>query len=166
MHLGMSNSLVRLRPTVFALAVLGFTTALSAQAYDVASHVQKIAGCYATHLGDWSGPLPPNGLPTAHTPPAQFQLDTLPVRLGSAAFAVQPPRLVEHSHMVASWALLPSDSIRMFWSTGFVGVSLRLGVRGDSLVGTATAFHDEHYPGEPPDPTVSVVATRIDCPSR
>jgi hypothetical protein len=39
--------------------------------------------------------------------------------------------------MAASWALLPNDSISMFWSTGFVGVSLRFGVRGDSLVGIA-----------------------------
>lgn len=166
MHLGMSNTLIRLRPAFFAIAVFGFSRTLSAQASDFASHVRKIAGCYTTHLGAWSGPLPSTGLPTAHTPPLHFQLDTLPVTAGSASFAVQPAQLVQHSHMAASWALLPHDSIRLFWSTGFVGVTLRLSVRDDSLVGTATTFHDEHYRGEPPDPSASVVATRTACASR
>jgi hypothetical protein len=66
--------------------------------------------------------------------------------------------------MPASWALAPNDSIRLFWSTGFVGVTLGLAVRGDSLVGIATAFHDAHITGEPPDPFASVVAKRTACP--
>lgn len=102
----------------------------------------------------------------AGTPPPRFRLDTV-----TATTEPNPRLVVEPTHLVpgsktASWTLLPNDSIRMFWSTGFAGVSLRLRVRGDSLVGVATTFHDTHYPGEPPEPSASVVLTRTACPSR
>ena len=122
--------------------------------------VHSHAGCYALVLGRWSGPLPTNSS-EAHTPPSRFQLDTVAVRPGSR-FAVEPEQLVP-GRMAASWAPLPHDSISLFWSTGFIGVRLRLAARGDSLVGTATAFHDAHFVGEPPDPSAPVVATRIPC---
>lgn len=165
MHLELSQRLIHTRLTAFAIAVLGFSRPLTAQATDVAARIRQIAGCYTTHLGEWSGPLPATGLPTAHTPPPRLELDTFPVSVGSAWFAVQPARLVKQSRANAEWTLLPHDSIRLGWSTGFVGVSLRLGVRGDSLVGIAHTFHDAHYYGEPPDPSVEVIATRTDCRS-
>jgi hypothetical protein len=61
---------------------------------------------------------------------------------------------------------MSKDSINMFWSTGFIGVRLRFVARGDSLVGTATAFRDAHASGDPPDPSASVIATRVNCAPR
>ena len=134
---------------------------------DTSARIRQRAGCYALTLEQWSRPpRPEEGWPTAQTPPSQFRLDTIPVQTGAKRrFAVEPAQLVA-GRMPASWALLPNDSIDMFWSTGFVGVTLRMSIRGDSLVGIATAFHDAHIIGEPPDPSASVVATRTVCPSK
>ena len=153
----------RVNQVLILIAAIGVPGGVGAQR-DASAHVRNRAGCYALALGPWSGPLP-NGSPAPHTPPAQCRLDTLALQTNPRPrFVVEPARLVP-GHMVASWALLPNDSISMFWSTGFVGVSLRLGVRGDSLVGIATTFHDGHFLGEPPDPSASAVATRIACAS-
>jgi hypothetical protein len=62
--------------------------------------------------------------------------------------------------MAASWTM-SNDSIRVIWSTGFTGVTLRLVVHGDSLVGVAATFHDNVTPREP---TAPVVAVRSACP--
>ena len=56
-----------------------------------------------------------------------------------------------------------ADSLFVIWSTGFVGVGLELAVHGDTLLGTASTFHDYHASGEPPDPTATVVAIRQAC---
>jgi len=131
------------------------------------ARIRKIAGCYALTLGRWSRPLrSEEGGPTVQTPPSSFRLDTVPVQKTGQVprFAVEPVQLVA-GRMPASWALSPNDSINLFWSTGFVGVRLRLAVHGDSLLGVATAFHDAHAFGEPPDPSAAVVATRTVCSS-
>ena len=155
---------------MFSRAVLMFIAALGLPArtraqVDTLARIRSRAGCYALALGPWSGSPPPAGVPTIQTPPSRFRLDTAVDTRPSGRFAVQPARLGP-GRMAASWALEPNDSLSLFWSTGFVGVSLRLAIRGDSLIGTATTFHDAHLVGEPPDPTASVVATRTACPSR
>jgi len=145
--------------TLIVMIALGIAGVVRAQ-QDSGTVVQKRAGCYTLKLGRWSGPLPTNS-PEAHTPPSRFRLDTAIARPGSR-FAVEPAQIVP-GRMPASWAPLRGDSIGMFWSTGYIGVRLRLAVRGDSLVGMATAFRDAHSPLDPPDATASVVATRTKC---
>jgi hypothetical protein len=128
--------------------------------HDSSMRVHSRAGCYALTLGRWSGPLPTSNS-EAHTPPSRFRLDTLVVRPGSR-FAVEPAQVVP-GRMAASWAPVGNDSISVFWSTGYIGVRLRLAVRGDSLIGRATAFRDAHDLLDPPPASASVVATRTKC---
>ena len=145
--------------TLTVIMALGIAGVVRAQ-QDSAAVVQKRAGCYTLKLGRWSGTLPTNS-PEAHTPPSWFRLDTEIVRPGSR-LAVEPAQVVP-GRMPASWAPLRGDSISLFWSTGYIGVRLRLAVRGDSLVGLATAFRDSHTPLDPPNATASVLATRTKC---
>ena len=150
--------------TLILVTALGIPTGARAQK-DSSTFVRDRAGCYALRLGRWSGPLPTNS-PEAHTPPSRFRLDTVAVQTRPRSrFAVEPDQLVP-GRMVASWIPMSKDSISMFWSTGFIGVRLRFVARGDSLVGVATAFRDAHAPGDPPDPSASVIATRINCALR
>ena len=148
-----------IQQTLIVIMALGIAGVVRAQ-QDSATVVQRRAGCYALKLGRWSGPLPTNS-PEAHTPPSRFRLDTAVVRPGSR-YAVEPAQVVP-GRMAAAWAPLRGASIGMFWSTGYIGVRLRLAVRGDSLVGMATAFRDSHSPLDPPDATAPVVATRSKC---
>ena len=115
------------------IAAIGLPASLRAQA-DTLALIRNRAGCYVLTVGPWTGPLPPaGGGSTAHTPPSLFRLDTVAVQTRpSLRLAVQPARLVA-GRMVASWALTPNDSLGLFWSTGFVGVRLRLAIHGDSL---------------------------------
>jgi len=147
------------------IAIAAFGVPIGARAQqDPSTVVRKIGGCYTLTLGRWSGPLP-TSTPEAHTPPSRFRLDTVAVQHQRSRFAVEPEQLVP-GRMAASWAPLPHDSISLFWSTGYIGVTLRLAVRGDSLVGTAKAFRDAHYPLDPPPAKAAVVAARTKCAPR
>ena len=145
---------------LIAIAAFGLPIGARAQ-QDSATAVHKIAGCYTLTLGRWSGPLP-TSTTEAHTPPSRFRLDTVAVQHQRSRFAVEPEQLVP-GRMAASWAPLPHDSINLFWSTGYMGVNLRLAVRGDSLVGFARAFTDAHYPLDPPPARAAVDAARTTC---
>ena len=136
-----------------------------AQTDTVTDRVRSLAGCYALHLGPWSGSLPKTGMPSAHTPPAHFRLDTIPIagRRG-CGFEVEPTNLVRSNRPLTNWRVTARDSLRVVWSTGFVGVSLRLIAHKDSLRGIATTFHDAHYSDEPPDPSAAALAVRERCP--
>jgi hypothetical protein len=153
--------------TIIALAVVGASSVSAAQRSVGLTGTKARVGCYRLILGPWSGPLPPTGIPEAHTPPPRFRLDsTLLMRRGNGALAVEPAELWSGSRMAAAWRPLSNDSVSIVWSTGFVGVSLRMEAHGDTLRGRATTFHDAHVLGEPPDPSASVEAIREACQSR
>ena len=78
-------------------------------------------------------------------------------------FAVAPARVSALGEWPAGWAVA-GDSVDLGWSTGYTGVRLRLGVRGDTLVGRAVTFRDVHHPGEPPAPAAPARAVRTRCP--
>jgi hypothetical protein len=124
-----------------------------------------LPGCYRLALGPWSGPFP-SGWPAAHQPPAHIRLDSAPlppphdrdgyrrVEPDLAAFGggTVPP----------GWRAVRADSLEAYWSNGFAGVTLALAARGDSLRGTAHAFHDVVGPGVV-QPTAAVRAARVPC---
>lgn len=149
---------------MIAVGTISFASDLAAQA---PSQSSTASGCYRLMLGRWSGALPPTGIPEAHTPPQHFRLDSIPSgRVGAGTYAVEPSKLWARSRMEAGWQPLSGDSLSIVWSTGFVGVVLRLELRSDTLRGRATSFHDAHVIGEPPDPWASVLAIREACPPR
>lgn len=128
----------------------------------VTPRVCALAGCYQLSVGPWRG-APPGGpnLPSQQ-PPTRARLDTLalPQPFQDDGFVVEPVRVSPYGHWPAGWSVA-GDTVRLWWSTGFTGVSLRLGAHGDTLTGRAVTFHDAHRIGEPPDPEAPVRAVRI-----
>jgi hypothetical protein len=150
-----------------SIAIVFAPLTLSAQSLAPDASVYALAGCYSLSLGRWSGPLAQTGLSGAQTPPAQFRLDTtqLDARRGPG-YVVEPEQLAPSTRSLTAWRPLSDNTVRVAWSTGFVGVSLFMQVRGDTLVGTATPFWDNHMVGEPPPPTANVTAVRVPCARR
>jgi hypothetical protein len=128
------------------------------------AQVPDPAGCYRLSIGVWSHA--PQLSPAQITPPPVFRLDTAAVPNRTAAlYAVHPPRLTTREGPNAVWQRVGSDSIRIVWSDGFVGVQLHLEVRQGALVGFAQTLRDAHFVGEPPDPVADVNAVRTACPT-
>lgn len=127
------------------------------------------AGCYRVSVvGPWSG-VRPLGFEQLETPPQWARLDTLTLNPYIPRFAVRPDRVVADREGFASWTPLGRDSLEITWATRVaghtvVGVRLALGIRGDSLVGTARAFSSDVRGGSGgSDPQASVVLTRTRC---
>ena len=127
--------------------------------------VAAVAGCYALTLGPWQR-AGTNGATNWQTLPGVIRLDTaLAARVpGWRALRATPSHSRESGPGLGpAWRVGPTDSIQAFWSDGFVGTRLTLGVRGDTLVGMATGFTDQL--GGPPDPTATARAVRVACPA-
>ena len=162
---------MRWRSLFIAVPVSGLAAAspLAAQPSDHVATLRRLAGCYQLTLGPWSRPGLAPAVAAAQTPPARFRLDTVAVSRPSAGgYAVEPMELLEGQGFrgrPAKWSPVGRDSVAIAWSTGFVGVALRLAVRGESLIGRARVFDDVQMAGEPPDPEASVTAIRVRCES-
>jgi len=111
-------------------------------------------------VGSWSGPFP-SGSADYHQPPAIIRLDTTKNVRHAEYYNVVPnvPKL--GTRMLPGWHFRSPDSLGVFWSSGFAGVTLDLVVRSDSLVGTAQAFTDVMGLVQPSAPVFGV---RIPCP--
>jgi hypothetical protein len=126
--------------------------------------VSAYAGCYTVTRVRWSAGVDSARVSTAQTPPSTFRLDTLTVAArGGTGFVVIPTNLVASTRTLTAWQPLPNDSVRVVWSTGFVGVALRLGARGDTLTGHVTTFHDDISTDDPPNPSAEIIAIRVRC---
>lgn len=122
----------------------------------------KAAGCYRDTLGVWSGPFP-SGLTAEHIPPPEFQLDTTMLApLRQSGYRRVLPQAIGSRRRTfpAGWRAVTSDSIEVYWSTGFAGVKLHLRQHGDTLDGVAEAFYDVIGPTEP---TAHIRAVRRIC---
>jgi hypothetical protein len=148
---------------VLTCALLGSARTLSAQ---TASRPTPAAllGCYALTLGPWQQQYAEG--------PAQWQTIPGVFRLDSALLASPPgwrrlspttPFYSSRRGIGPAWRVGPTDSVESFWSTGFVSTGLKLGVRGDTLLGKATASTDVR--GGAPDPTATARAVRVACPA-
>jgi hypothetical protein len=77
------------------------------------------------------------------------------------SYRVEPSPVVLGVERQAGWlADTTARGVEILWGSDFVGVLLRLQVRGDSLVGTAETFHDFHGP---PAVHMPAVAVRMTC---
>lgn len=127
--------------------------------------VATVAGCYAVTLGPWQR-QGTNGATNWQTLPGVIRLDTaLAARVpGWRTVGAAPSHSRESGPGLGpAWRVGPTDSVQAFWSDGFIGTRLTLGVRGDTLVGGAQAFTDQR--GGPPDPTATARAVRVACPA-
>lgn len=147
------------------LAILCGGTATSAQVTEIAD---PLVGCYVVDVGEWH-PAMREGDEEYQTPP-----DT--VRLGSEPLAgspiERPSRMVRPSipegpwgrAPVAHWSRSGTDSLRIAWSNGYVGVRMSLRVFEDGrLEGVADAFSDARREGVP-FPSTEAALTPVACP--
>jgi hypothetical protein len=150
------------RATSALLVVIAYP--VSAQSAST-SRYTSVAGCYVLTLGPWSGPFPSN-MPEGHKPPRVFRLsvagsDTAGDGKIHTTVTPNPPVFGKFR---PAWGLRAPDSVRVSWSTGFVGVILDLVGNGDTLRGRARAFTDLELP-EIVQPSAPAMAVRTVCPA-
>ena len=122
--------------------------------------------CYRLTLGHWSHHFP-SGWPAIHIPPEIVRFDAAPdsSRPTLPGYMKLQPNIAAidalRRHREPIWTQVGVDSLRLVWSTGFSGVMLELGIRGDSLTGIAVAMYDVKGP---PVPKANVVGRRTTCP--
>ncbi len=96
------------------------------------------------------------------TPPSRIEV--LPTK-GAKGFesrgwrVVPAPGTTRSVHGFAYLTPLKADSVRIAWSTGFSGLTLRLAIKGDSLGGQAETFWDFDRPHQ----TANATLTRVAC---
>jgi hypothetical protein len=99
--------------------------------------------CYALRTGDWA---PPSGqkLDVTHAPPPVVQLDTQQVDHGVEKRNRLGPNIpaLGQRGLAPSWTHLGPDTLQLLWSSGYEGVFVTVGVRGDSVSGSARTFTD------------------------
>lgn len=126
----------------------------------VSAEPAAIAGCYALELGAWHPPRTP-GNEVLQTPPSVFALlDSFGDRAFERGQRIVRPTIGFQGGS-ASWRRISADSVRVAWTSGYVGVRLDLGVTPRGLEGTATAFTDV-VTGEP-WPSAPATAVRTGC---
>jgi len=151
---------VRRRSGARLLVVL----ALGAVAMPVSAQDSRWVGCYEVDRGAWTWTR-------ADEDSTQFEVPAV-IRLSAETTdsprTINPwlvePAVVSYRLAPGSWAPLGEDSVSIVWSTGFTGPSMRVGVSGDSLLGTVTAFSDNRI--GVPDPSASVVLRPRTCENR
>lgn len=127
--------------------------------------IRRLAGCYWLA---WHSPASSKDSSAFAALPARFELLRTSLAASFEGYAVRPVSLWPGQRMPASWApaAASGDSLIIGWSTGFHGIELFVGVRGDSLVGRARPFSDTHVRGAAPPPEADVVAVRVSCVTR
>jgi hypothetical protein len=122
---------------------------------------ESVAGCYRMALGDWTNTGAGYGL----TPPLEFRLDTalapggqMP---GTPRRTIGTPMPGQESRFT-SWSIGAGDTLRVWWSTGYVGGGYSLAVHGDSVFGHATTRTDVRRSGTA-DPTAPARGARVPC---
>jgi hypothetical protein len=71
---------------------------------------------------------------------------------------VELPGVMPSVHRYSGWRHTPGDSIELYWSTGYVGVVMRLAGRAEVLSGSAESLFDSRY-----GTTVPAGAELVEC---
>ena len=153
---------------LIAATLLGVAAwpARSANAQDLSPLEQRAVGCYVIDVGEWD-PARHEFERSAQTPPSRIEL--LAER-GTLAFEndqlLLRPVLGQRGgwgrDAMAYWRAAGRDTLALVWTNGYIGVDMRLGLRGDSIRGEATTFTDAHI-GDRETPRAPVGGTRVAC---
>jgi hypothetical protein len=146
------------------VAVLALVLAPPASGMQASSlRVLETSGCYRIELARWSIPFAP-GTVQELIPPSDFQLDTSPLKepFDRASWRqALPVKLSASGHeMRSGWRFVGSDSVQVVWSTGVSGVSFRLRLQSDTLIGVASS-RSAMYGA--PARTASAKAIKVKC---
>jgi hypothetical protein len=105
-------------------------------------------GCYKVALADWSPRLDGEG--RTAVPPAAIELTGVRVEgfTKTEVYWVKPVLGAKNEGLPMSfWSLTPTGQVSISFSTGFVGLGLKLDRKGSALIGVARTFGDLN-PGE------------------
>jgi hypothetical protein len=125
---------------MFMLARICLVAALCAPRAAVAqaSASAAVAGCYAVRPAVPDSARPPFGM--APVVALGASRDTA---YGTGGYEVRPgPPGRRRSLSAAAWRPAGADSVEVWWNTGFVRLTLRLAVAGDTLQGVADWQND------------------------
>ena len=117
-----------------------------------------VQGCYTIALGPWN--RPPEFDARFTTPPRAVNLTILRVKefAQTRRYWVKPALGAKEGRLpIAIWYITPEGQVDITFSTGFIGVGLRLEPKGSALLGTATTFGDDN-----PGKYFSVAGARAD----
>lgn len=118
--------------------------------------------CYALEVGEWQPPRLEGNEPY-QSPPLRFMLhDSTGTSVFERGKKVVRPVIPHGRTPSAFWEQIGSDSVRVMWTNGFAGVTMRLEIVPEGLRGTARAFTDVRIEGKK-DPTAAVAAEAIEC---
>lgn len=160
-------------PPLAFIIMLGLPSTVHSQADTLRAAARDISGCYTVHLGNWDRPVGSDA--AYYTPPDTVLLDSVLVAglPGGPGLRLHPnmPALVRYHTFAPKWWRTGPDSVRLRWTSGFVGVSMRLGRAGRNLLGRAEAFSDARVVDLLPDgsqrprpfPAARVELRRIPC---
>lgn len=147
---------------MFALALTTLTpqlSAVAAQSVD-SQRVAALAGCWAVKVGEFQGSKVDSGMTTI---PTMVQLDTLP---GKDFWGDRSGWLVRghpgangSRYREGNFAPVGRDSVRLSWSTGFVGLTIEVLATAQQMDGVATVWTD--YNGQQQAP---IMLLRSTCP--
>lgn len=100
-------------------------------------------GCWNVEWGEWR-PLLPEHDTLAYLPPPRIELssDSASMPLGGTFEQRPAPGSLPTSHSATTWQPLAEDSLRLFWSNGFIGTVGRFVGQGDTLLGELETFTD------------------------
>lgn len=121
----------------------------------------EFAGCYELHV---VGERQTKTKNTEDLFPRRFQLVMRPSDKDGFAVRTLDPKVADSSLMasMSSWNANLDSTLRIVWSTGYVGYSVRLKRSGPELRGTAHYFTDTD-PFPPTNRDLSAVAQRVEC---
>jgi hypothetical protein len=123
---------------------------------------ERIQGCYELTLSPWRPDLNLGEDAVFITPPHRIQLLTERGTEGweQEGFIAKPAPGVKASvHRGSWWLPKSSDSIGIWWTTGYSGLRMVLKIDGTDLRGKATSFWD--FPRK--RQTADVTAHKVDC---
>lgn len=160
-RLGEPQGALVMKP-MFVLALTALTSQLSslaAQSVD-SQRVAALAGCWAVKVGTFQGSRVDSGMTTL---PTMVRLDTLPGKdfMGdrSGWLVLGHPRANGSMYREGSFAPVGRDSVRLSWSTGFVGLTIEARATAQQMDGVAIAWTD--YSGQQQAP---IMLLRSTCP--
>lgn len=119
-----------------------------------------VAGsCYDVLVAPWPDSAGYGADTVGLAPPHRIRLTADRFMPDTAAKIIaEVPGVMPSIHSIAVWRRPSPDTVEFVWSTGYIGVKLRLGGPGDSLSGTAQSFFD-YRDGD----YVHAEASRVDC---
>jgi hypothetical protein len=132
--------------------------------------VRRVAGCYRVLSIDGRADslrTAPSALDPFARPPQYFELtDTALAAPLDGWYALHPVTLRPPQKMFATWRVIGRDSVDVGWSNGFVGLSLSLAARGDTLAGRVERTSDVHLRGQQVPLGQPIVVERLACRPR